>query len=185
MRENYPDFLCMKCNAHICCLYFMTSNPGILHKRSVFLQCWAQLNTIQIPWINIFRFLIYGSRKICSANCSPLRVSFLVDQSYHLHANRCPTYSCGLFFQDRSFPGRLAVPCAVTLAVLIPPCRRPVRAPAAAFPAPIPRSLSPQTSTHPTRPLDLLPSTVCDDATGTLNVIRASRPATATPISLI
>jgi hypothetical protein len=30
MRENYPDFLCMKCNAHICCLYFMTSNPGIL-----------------------------------------------------------------------------------------------------------------------------------------------------------
>jgi hypothetical protein len=31
MRENYPDFLCMECNAHICCLYFMTSNPGILH----------------------------------------------------------------------------------------------------------------------------------------------------------
>jgi hypothetical protein len=30
MRENYPDFLCMKCNAHICCLYFMTSNPRIL-----------------------------------------------------------------------------------------------------------------------------------------------------------
>jgi hypothetical protein len=23
-------FLCMKCNEHICCLYFMTYNPGIL-----------------------------------------------------------------------------------------------------------------------------------------------------------
>jgi hypothetical protein len=32
MRENYPDFLFMKCNAHICCLYFITSNPGILHR---------------------------------------------------------------------------------------------------------------------------------------------------------
>jgi hypothetical protein len=32
MRENYPDFLCIKCNAHICCLYFITSNPRILHK---------------------------------------------------------------------------------------------------------------------------------------------------------
>jgi hypothetical protein len=32
MRENYPDFLCMKCNAHICFLYFVTSNPGILHR---------------------------------------------------------------------------------------------------------------------------------------------------------
>jgi hypothetical protein len=31
MRKNYPDFLCMKCNAQICCLCFVTSNPGILH----------------------------------------------------------------------------------------------------------------------------------------------------------
>jgi hypothetical protein len=39
MRENYPDFLCMKCNAHICCLYFMTSNPGILQAiRSATIQ---------------------------------------------------------------------------------------------------------------------------------------------------
>jgi hypothetical protein len=38
MRENYPDFLCMKCNAHICCLCFVTSNPGIL-----------QLDLLQIP----------------------------------------------------------------------------------------------------------------------------------------
>jgi hypothetical protein len=34
MRENYLDFLCMKCNAHICCLYFMTSKPGILQFSS-------------------------------------------------------------------------------------------------------------------------------------------------------
>jgi hypothetical protein len=26
-------FLCMKCNEHICCLYFMTYNPGILQAR--------------------------------------------------------------------------------------------------------------------------------------------------------
>jgi hypothetical protein len=30
MREKYLNFLCMKCNAHICCLYFITSNSGIL-----------------------------------------------------------------------------------------------------------------------------------------------------------
>jgi hypothetical protein len=34
MRENYPDFLCMKCNAHIYYLYFKTSNPGILQSSS-------------------------------------------------------------------------------------------------------------------------------------------------------
>jgi hypothetical protein len=36
MRENYPDFLCMKCNAHICCLYFVTSNPKILQSSQSF-----------------------------------------------------------------------------------------------------------------------------------------------------
>jgi hypothetical protein len=30
MRENCQDFLMHECNAHICCLNFMTSNPRIL-----------------------------------------------------------------------------------------------------------------------------------------------------------
>jgi hypothetical protein len=33
MRKNYPDFLMHECNAHICCLYFITSNLAILHPR--------------------------------------------------------------------------------------------------------------------------------------------------------
>jgi hypothetical protein len=64
----------------------------------------------------------------------------------------------------RSFPGRLAVPCPVALAVQPYPAMRPPRTPyvpqAAAFLTTLPRPLSPKTSTHPTRPLDLLPSTV-------------------------
>jgi hypothetical protein len=31
MCKNYPDFLLHECNAHVCCLYFVTSNPRILH----------------------------------------------------------------------------------------------------------------------------------------------------------
>jgi hypothetical protein len=53
MRENYPNFLCMKCNAHICCLYFITSNPGILqsslHSRTLLDELVGCIKCLEVP----------------------------------------------------------------------------------------------------------------------------------------
>jgi hypothetical protein len=82
MRENYPDFLCMKCNAHICCLYSMTSNPGILQSLPLKLNfvpkfslsyvigqtwCWYHIswgyftNYLEYRWYPLSRVLLEPS----------------------------------------------------------------------------------------------------------------------------
>jgi hypothetical protein len=52
----------MKCNAHICCLYFITSNPGILHDfkaKSTTTEATRQLEgnpkepEVKKPWVQL------------------------------------------------------------------------------------------------------------------------------------
>jgi hypothetical protein len=49
MRENSPDFLMHECNAHICCLYYETSNPGILLSGCWGGICWC-IDSRRIGW---------------------------------------------------------------------------------------------------------------------------------------